>query len=195
MPRRSTFPILFNDALQLNISKLKEWGYLKPDRVNNGTITWSRNGNKRGSISISVNTLSEQLFIELDYKYNNEPRKYKISIVSIPSNLGKGTVSYFECPVTKKRCRKLYSINGCFLHRAAHKGIMYESQIQSKSYRMIEKNYGAYFNQVKLYEQLYKKNFKKTYAGKPTKKYLKIMEQLKKAESIPYGEIERLFIK
>ena len=54
---------------------------------------------------------------------------------------------------------------------------------------------GAYFNLDKLYKQLYSKHFKKFYAGKPTKKYKRIMEQLQKAESISYQEIERLMMK
>ena len=43
---------------------------------------------------------------------------------------------------------------------------------------------GAYFKTDQLYEQLYKKNFKKQYAGKPTKKYLRIVNQITKAEGI-----------
>ncbi|MFC1730696.1 hypothetical protein ACFL6I_10225 [candidate division KSB1 bacterium] len=45
-----------------------------------------------------------------------------------------------------------------------------------------------------LYEQLYKKYFKKFYAGKPTKSYQKIMNQINQAEKIPLNEIERLMI-
>ena len=45
-----------------------------------------------------------------------------------------------------------------------------------------------------LYEQLYKKNFKKQYAGKPTKKHLKLTQQIQKTERIPYHEIERVLL-
>ena len=62
---------------------------------------------------------------------------------------------------------------------------------KSKYYRHLDKTLGAYFRTDKLYEQLYQKHFKKTYAGKPTKRYLKIMEQIQKGESIPYHEIKR----
>ena len=71
---------------------------------------------------------------------------------------------------------------------------MYETQTQSKKYRHLDKTIGAYFKSDNLYSELYKKNFKKTYAGKPTKKYLRIMEQIQKAENIPYNEIERVFL-
>jgi hypothetical protein len=133
MPKPHTFPTLYNDVLQISITKLKEWEYLNPEQLKSGTITWSRNDNKRGSISITVNTKSEKPHIELDYKSNDEPQNYKVQLVSIPSNLGKGVVWYFLCPETNKRCRKLYSIEGYFLHREAFKGCMYESQRKERS--------------------------------------------------------------
>ncbi len=191
MPKIPTFPTLYNEALQISISKLKELGYLNPGQFISGMLTWSRKGNKIGSISIIVNTHSEQPYIELDYKYRDEPRNYKVRLVSMPSNLGKGLIWYFLCPQTNKRCRKLYSIGGYFLHREAFNGCMYESQTQSKKYRQLDKTIGAYFKTDDLYSQLCQKHFKKTYAGKPTKRYLRIMEQIQKAESIPYQEIER----
>lgn len=194
MPKPNTFPTLYNEVLQITITKLKEWGYLEPEQIKNGTLNWSRNGNPTGSISISVNTHSEKLYIELDYKYKDEPRKYKVYLVSIPSNLNKGEIWYFRCPQTKKQCRKLYSIGGYFLHREAFNGCMYESQTQSKNYRQLDKTLGAYFKSDNLYSELYKKHFKKWYAGKPTKKYLQIMKQIQKAENIPYSEIEKLLL-
>lgn len=183
MPKPYTFPTLYNEALQISISKLKEWEYLTPNIIKSGTLTWSRNGNKTGSISIRVNTHSEQPCIELDYKYRDEPRNYKVNLVSMQSNLGKGLIWYFLCPETNKRCRKLYSIGGYFLHREAFKGCMYESQTHSKAYRELNKNFGAYFRIDDLYSQLRQKHFKKTYAGKPTKRYLRIMEQIQEADN------------
>jgi hypothetical protein len=194
MPKFPTFPTLYDEVLQINITKLKEWSYLNPEQIKSGTITWSRNGNPIGSISIKVNTHSEQPYIELDYKYRDEPRNYKVYLTSTPSNLNKGEIWYFLCPQTNKRCRKLYSIGGYFLHREAFSGCMYETQTQSKKWRQWDKTFGVYFKTDKLYSELYKKNFKKTYAGKPTKRYLRIMEQIQKAESIPYHEIERAIL-
>jgi len=194
MPKPHTFPTLYNEALQISISKLKEWEYLNPKQIKSGTLTWSRNGNKTGSISIRVNTHSEQPYIELDYKYRDEPRNYKVSLVSMPSNLGKGLIWYFLCPQTNRRCRKLYSIGGYFLHREAFNGCMYETQTQSKKYRQLDKTFGAYFKKDNLYSELYKKNFKKTYAGKPTKRYLRILKVMQKAESISYHEIKRAML-
>jgi hypothetical protein len=194
MPKPHTLPTLYNEALQIHISKLKGWGYLDLEQTKSGTLNWSSNGNPTGSISIKVNTQSEQPYIELDYKYRDEPRKYKVYLTLTPSNLNRGEIWYFLCPQTNKRCRKLYSIGGYFLHREAFNGCMYEKQTQSKKYRQLDKTLGAYFKSDNLYSELYKKNFKKSYAGKPTKKYLRIMEQIQKAESIPYHEIERAIL-
>ncbi|NQY10432.1 MAG: hypothetical protein HRT71_13080 [Flavobacteriales bacterium] len=195
MPKPYTCPTLFDNALQMNVSKLKQWGYLKPNQItNDATLNWSRNGEPIGNISINVDTHSEQPYIELDYKYKDEPRKYKVKLVSMPSNLGKGIVWYFLCPKTNKRCRKLYSIDGYFYHREAFTGCMYDTQTQSKDYRQLDKTLGAYFRSENLYSELYKKHFKKTYAGKPTKRYLRIMKEIQKGERISPYEIERLML-
>jgi len=194
MPKLQTFPTLFDEVLQINITKLKNWGYLNPEQIKNGTITWSGNGSQTGCISIRVNTQSGQPYIELDYKYGDEPRNYNVSLVSMPSNLGKGLIWYLLCPQTNKRGRNLYLVGGCFLHREAFNGCMYESQTQSKQYRQLHKSFGAYFKTDALHGKLYKKHFKKTYEGKPTKRYLRIMKQIQKAENISFRDIERLMI-
>lgn len=194
MPKPHTFPTLFDDALQLNLTKLKEWGYLESERWQSGTVSWSRNDHPRGSISISVNMHSKQPYIELDYKFKEEPRQYKVLLVSVPSNLGNGKVWYFLCPITKKRCRKLYSIGGYFLHREAFNGCMYESQTYTKKWRLLNKVYGSYFDSDKLYLELYSKHLKKTYKGKPTKRYKKLLSKINQANSIPIKTIEELII-
>src|SRR5690606_33541222 len=170
MAKPSTNPTLYDNVLQISISKLKEWNYLNPEQIKSGTLNWSRNGNPTGSISISVNTYSQQPYIELDYKYKDEPRNYKIYLTSTVSNLKKGKIWYFLCPHTNKRCRKLYSIGGYFLHREAFNGCMYESQTQSKKWREWDKLFGVLYKSEHLYKELYKKHFKRYYAGKPTKK-------------------------
>lgn len=195
MPKHHTFPTLYNEALQLSITKLKEWKYLNPKQIKSGTLTWNRNGNQTGSISMLVNTRSEQPYIVLDYKYKDEPRSYTVKMVSLPSNLGRGSIWYFLCPQTNKRCRKLYSIGGYFLHREAFNCCMYETQTQSKKYRQLDKTLGAYFRTDDLYSQLHQKHFKKTYAGKPTKRYLRIMEKMRQAEIIPFNEVESLLLR
>jgi len=192
MPNHSTFPTLYDESLQLSITKLKQWGYLDSGPMKIGTVSWGRNGNQAGSITIKVNTYSELPYLELDYKFQDVPRNYKVGLVSIPSNLGKGEIWYFLCPRTNKRCRKLYLISGYFYHREAFSGCIYESQTWSKKYREMDRTYETIFRTERLYEQLYSKHFKMTYAGKPTKRYLRITSLIQKAESIPTSEWSKL---
>ena len=192
MPKPHTFPTLFDEMKTVSISFLTKHQYLKPNQWQRGTITYSSNGNKTGSISIQVNTQSEQPYIELDYKCNEAPIKYRVQLFSALSNLGKGVVWYFVCPNTGKSCRKLYLANTYFYHRSAVMGCMYEKQTQSKKCRYLDRTIGLYFRSDQLFEQLYKKHFKKQYAGKPTKKFLRLTQQIQKAESISYNILERV---
>ena len=188
MPKPYTCPTLLDNLNTVSISFLSKHGFLKPNQWLSGVITWSRNGNKIACISILVNTQPESPYLELEYKCNETPIKYKVQLVSAPSNLGKGVVWYFVCPHTGKRCRKLYLADTHFYHRSAFKGCMYEIQTQSKKYRGLDKTLGVYFRSDQLFEQLYKKHFKKQYAGKPTKKYLQLIGKIHKAENMPRNE-------
>jgi len=184
MPRHSNFPTLYNEALQINISRLKLWGYLKPNNWSAGTINWSRNEQPAGSISIGVSTLKGNEYLHLKYNFRDEPRECKIRLVRKPTNLGIGEMWFFRCPSTGKLCRKLYSIEGYFLHREAFKFCFYEKQIQSKYARSLDRYYSGFFKAESLYEQIHKKHLKKTYAGKPTKKFSKLVEKIKDAEKL-----------
>jgi hypothetical protein len=193
MPRHSNFPTLYDEALQINISRLKLWGYLQPNNQKAGTLNWTRNEQPAGSISIIVSTIEGNEYLQLKYEFRDEPREYKVRLVRKPTNLGVGEMWFFRCPSTGKLCRKLYSIGGYFLHRSAFQGCFYEKQIQSKNARFLEQNYGAYFKAESLYRERRKKHLKKTYAGKPTKKYLKLSKEIQKAEKIDFKEVERNF--
>lgn len=176
----------------MHISKLKEWGYLVPGRIMSGIITWSLDGKPIGSISIQANTICEQPYIELDYKYRGEQRNYKVYLTATPSNLNKGKIWYFVCPVTKRRCRKLYSQNGYFVHREAVTGYMYETQTRSKKARKLEKMVRVLFETDSLESEIYKKYFKKTYAGKLTKRYKRLMNKIQEAKNVPFQEVIKL---
>jgi hypothetical protein len=69
---------------------------------------------------------------------------------------------------------------------------MYEKQTHSKQNRELIRLFNRFFSTDKLYEELNKKHAKKTYRGKPTKKYLKITRQIQRAENITSHQLERL---
>jgi len=176
MPNKFTYPILLDKTKIISISKLKELGYLMPYCIKSGVIVWIKAGKKSGRIGIYSNMLEEP-FIRLNYKTGNKPVSYEIRLVSQVSNLGKGKIWYFMCPVTNQKCKKLYKAGKYFLHRDAFPDAMYECQTYSVNQRNMNKVFDAVFGIDKYDKLLYQKYFKTHYNGKPTKKYLRILEK------------------
>ena len=167
----------YDDLLKIRLSKLRKWGYLKNDCSKSGTLTWSRFGEPFASIGITVYVYGDESRITLSYNHNDQPQKYDISLVSLPSNLGKGEVWYFLCPYTKKRCRVLYLIGGHFLHREASGSCMYESQTRSPFSRAMDKIIDPPYGKQKIHDELDQPYFKTHYAGRPTKRYLWLLQR------------------
>ena len=194
MPKPHTFPILYDEVRTVGISFLTKHGYLRPNQCQSGIITWRWSEYQKSSISVTVNTGIEDPYLELDYEYNQTRITYRVLLVSAPSNLGRGVVWYFLCPKTGKRCRKLYLVGGYFLHRLAFTGCMYSKQTLSKMGRVLDRQITTAFLSDELYAQLYRKHFKKQYAGKPTKRYLKLTQRIEQADSFDFRELERAFM-
>jgi hypothetical protein len=191
MAKYSTCPTLFDNVIQISISNLKKWNYLEPYQIKNGIIRWSIGEMETAKINIRVSTYGD--FVELYYSYSGEPVRYKIRLVSLPSNIGKGKVWYFECPQTRKLCRKLYLVGGYFFHREAFRGY-YEGQTKSKKIREQNRLIEMIFGTEKLYEQLHGKYFRQSYNGKPTKKYIRLMSKIQRAKNVSASEIERILL-
>ncbi|UAM98752.1 hypothetical protein K8354_02700 [Polaribacter litorisediminis] len=185
---------IIDEAKDISIINLRKWKYLKPYTYKTGTVSWNRNGMKTSTMSIIVQMQKDKGVLILDYKCNGTKYNYNIQIISKPSNLGKGNVFYFICPFTFKTCRKLNLYNERFIHRSAIKDGMYSKQIESKKYRHIDRVYGSYFKSAKYFEILYSKNFKRSYDGKPTKKYLKLMAKINEGKSFSAEDIESLLL-
>lgn len=195
MGKQSTYPTLLDEVPQLRISKLKEWGYLKDNQIQSGLIKWSVSNIVINSINVKINTIIEGKYsVKLTYRYQNKNKEVIIQLVRKDSNLGRGFMYLFLCPITNKPCRKLYLVNGVFGHREAFKGCYYASQIRSKKYREMENIYGHIFEEENSYENLYKKHFKRYYAGKPTKRYKELLKTIKRGESVSLGDYERIFM-
>jgi len=177
MSRCSTSPALYDEMKTLRISYLYRNNYLKLGFKTSGIINWVSNGDVTSSISISVTNRSINPFITLEYTSNSTPISYNVQLVSIPSNLGKGVIWYFICPATRKRCRKLYLCGGYFYHRTAFRGCMYEKQTYSHNTRWLGRQVDQLFGSDKAYEKIYSKYFKKTYNGRKTMRYKKLLEQ------------------
>ncbi len=196
MGRYGNYPTTVEDCLTFRLKSLTENNntYLTSYGTQRGVTSWSTNGNVHSTINIEVTHSEYQTYIIFDYKCNGEPKRYKVNLVSRVSNLGKGEIWFFVCPSTGKLCRKLYLNSGYFLHRTAFKSMMYSKQIESKKYRNLDKVFGAYFIRDEVYSELYKKYFKTHYNGKPTKRYLKLKNQIDIANRFPPDTYERLLM-
>ena len=109
-------------------------GFLAPDAVKSGTVNWLLNGKKAVSITFATDTRHDIALML--YQYEGEPVKEIIKLMFQQSNLngnGRGYY-YFVCPVTGRRCRKLYLVNGRFVGRAAFRPL-YPQQTQSRKQR------------------------------------------------------------
>ncbi|HEX8676477.1 MAG TPA: hypothetical protein VF700_04610 [Segetibacter sp.] len=193
MAKPSTFPTLYNECKTISVTFFKKHGYLNADQCKSGTMTWRQNGSKTGSMSFVVNTGVDCGYLELNYKCNGQTIKYPIPLITIPANIGKGLIWFFRCPKTSKLCQKLYLGNTYFLHRDAFTGAMYEKQTFSKNSRQQSKLWAKAFCADDVLELISRKHFKAYYAGKPTKRYLRLLKQIQAANTMSEDEILNVF--
>jgi len=177
MGRDTTGAITVNQCLQINVN------FYKRLLVNDcfpfsNSLSW----NTGASISYSLIKDNEGMFLELIYsktiKEEKENFNYKIRIVSVPSNLGKGNNYYFICPISGKRCKILYMAYGSnyFKCRTAYQNrIYYPCQISSR----LNLNNDIYWRVERQLKTLYPKHPKTHYKGNFTRP----QQRIKKLET------------
>lgn len=191
MARIATYPTPIDEIRSFDIAFFKRNKILKPNSTNSGNIIWTNEMTGfKNSISYTIDLTDNRGILTLKYTYREtEEINYKILITSRTANIGNGLLWFFICPHTGKTCRKLHFISGYFLHRTADSSLMYQKQLDSKKMRFWCKRYGVMLDES-VYSQLYSKHFKKYYNGKPTKKYLKLIQKIQQIESIDVWEYE-----
>ncbi len=195
MGRIGTYQTTVEDCLKFSLKSLFEDNfYFNSYGTRSGTTSWSRNGEVHSKIDFQVFYSEYQTHIIFAYTANGTPIKYKVDLINLPSNLGKGKVWYFVCPSTGKHCRKLYLRNGYFLHRTAHENLMYECQLESKRNRDLRKIFQACFIPDTLLEAYHSKYLKTHYKGKITKKYAKLKNKIETARNYPPDTISKLMM-
>jgi hypothetical protein len=174
--RNATGATTTGESLQLSISGLiKKKDFIK-GKIYSGKITWGNGAN----IGFKLSLLPEDYELEIFYTHTDwdgskTDIKYKIQIVGIPSNLGKGENLYFLCPFSFKKCKTLYKCYGShyFKHREAYKHrIYYKTQIRSKLDRY---NY-RYWDLDERIQRLEENEKKSHYRGNKTKLQQQISE-------------------
>lgn len=126
-----------HESSSLELSFLKKKGLLPSTGSLQYDLKWG-NGNV---INVQTNCVDGSGYIRLSYTIVDNKTgvkqhyNYEIEVVSFPSNLGKGQVSYFICPHTGLKCRILYlayDSNKWMSRKAYNERIYYPLQQCSK---------------------------------------------------------------
>jgi hypothetical protein len=164
---------------RLEFSRLKELGFLpKPSGYKSGNITWRSSGERVADIDLEVST-ENPAYIRLKYKCKKswEPESeyrsydYQFSLENIACHFG-GYRWYVRCGLSKngipcnRRVRALYAVGDYFGCRHCA-DLTYESCNENKKYRGL-----GYLFDIDDLEASVKRKF---YAGKPTRKYRKLL--------------------
>ena len=161
----------------LDINSLVGWGCFEQYGYKGNQLTWRMRGEITGQIDYAVQYGPDEVYLLVSYRYQQQPRKYRIVIEPKASNLGKGVIWYFRCPVTQQRCRKLHMHQGWLTHRKAITG-MYETQTHSKRRRQEKRVFDAVLDRADVVAELYKPHAKQTYRGKPTRRFTRMESKL-----------------
>ncbi|RYY68059.1 MAG: hypothetical protein EOO13_13310 [Chitinophagaceae bacterium] len=142
MARPSTGAWSVYESLRIEMTFLLKKGFIRKGCIITGPMSWTnQHGQASGSIHFKSSYLGtpESNYIELSYTLasNGEKKKrnYKVYLHEQPSNLGKGSVLYFLCPQSDRKCRILYSAYGSdlFKSREAYRNrLYYDCQQASK---------------------------------------------------------------
>ena len=174
-------------ATQLSIFKLKEFGLL--DGFHASTLTWTwRLSSSKNSIGIIVD-VRDNPYVKVNYTTTDRSTgektdyDYKISLTTTPCNFG-GVRYWFICPLSVngvycgRRVGSLYLASGGNYFGCRHcYDLSYESRNESRLGRFGQ--WGYVLKAERQYEELYKKTKRWTWRGRPTRKARKlhILEQ------------------
>ncbi|RYD54868.1 MAG: hypothetical protein EOP56_18035 [Sphingobacteriales bacterium] len=184
MGRKGTGAVAVGECNRISIKYLQNNGYLIKGCATKGKLSWSdrRTGQQMAAITIYTVFGPIEKYIRLQYLHTDphtgEARvmDYTIQIIEQPSNLGKGSVLYFQCPTTWRRCRVLYDAyhSPMFQCRQAFKQrIYYPAQQASKLLRPLE-SYLAVCDRLKQLTGYSRNAY--TYDGKVTARAAKLAE-------------------
>lgn len=200
MGRNSTGARSTVEAQRLEIGYFIKRGYFKCFGVRYGSHTQLLSWDDGSKISIETVHSATETYLRLFYTITDLQTgvktnlDYKVLIDFVPSNLGKGSVLYFLCPVSSRRCRILYRAYGSYYFKAReayNPRLYYKAQTATKKMRLfakydtIQNKLDGYFENAKRYQT--------TFKGKPTKRALK-NEQFEKRLSEYDETIQDYFI-
>lgn len=175
MGRNSTGAWTTNESSRIELKYLLENKILIKGSRTTGALSWT-NGS---TISFETQYDSNEIYFKLKYTLTEKSNgnqfeyDYKIQLAAYPSNLGKGEVLYFLCPVTGEPCRILYRAYGSHIYKSRdsyQNRIYYPSQTCSKK----DRHNNRYWKLEKQLKELAKLRKTSTYKGKVTKRALRV---------------------
>ncbi len=174
--------MLHYQCKRIELSYLLKSGIIQQGKTLQTTLNWT----DKSSITIKAKYDDYEKYIQLEYTHTDYEQKkqnlsYRISLMTLPSNLGRGNVLYMICPVSGRLSRKLFLAYGSQYFKsikAYNTRIYYTGQLSSKLDRLDER-YWHFFNQVDIYPKLRNQS---QYKGIITKRQLKLESLCDKIE-------------
>ena len=174
MPRKSRHPIILDDLLSFSASSIVQ----KSKEDSSLLLRWYTNGELTAGIHCEVEKQKDTLVAHFKYHTQNDPTHLSVKITTTASNLGIGRIPFFVCPISGKRCRKLFLIQGHLISGSAIKEALYDTQTRSKKYRTLLPLFERPFQLEKLQKQIHSPYFKPMYRSKPTRTLRHIAEKI-----------------
>lgn len=173
MGRDSGGYLLSHQCKRIELSYLLKSGIIQKGTAIHTTIKWTDDS----CISIKANWSDAERYLLLeythtDYEGNKRALSYRVNIIALPSNLGKGQVLYLVCPLSGRLCRKLFMAYGSQYFKsikAYQTRIYYTGQLSSKLSRSNDK-YWQLFNYL---ENCPKQRNQSHYKGIETKRNIR----------------------
>jgi hypothetical protein len=171
---------------RLELSQLRKAGYFRKRAEVSGTWSWT-NGD---AVRILTKWIGAEVVMELRLTWTHphtgeaEEVHQRITVVSKPSNLGRGHVLYFICPQTGRACRILYRAYHARTFRSRW-GFSYRLYYPSQTCGKLNRWDETYWNAERHLERSKGKRNPGTYRGKPTKRSKRrerLLEQLIRAD-------------
>lgn len=128
------------------------------------------------TLLLTLNIEQDNDFLELEYELPNEVINYKVFLTALPSNLGAGLVYFFNCPISGKKCRKLFFNGRLFVSRGSLDNPHYSKQTESKKKRDALMFDRKLLKSLEIVLSGLKPYFKSKYKGRVTPKRKKVIQ-------------------
>lgn len=168
--------VILESRVSLDVSTFRR--DLKKLFPTTGSVIWTIGDEVASIIDYRLVTNSFPPMLFLDYTCAGLDVSQEIELVAIPSNLKNGYYWNFICPISGRHCKKLHLIRGLFQHRTALPGVFYRKQVRGKCPLVrYADEHDAIIDILEATKQPY---FREYYAGKPTRRCLRMLRKTEK---------------